>query len=58
MKKGVFLVLLLMLLAVVTKVIGCGLGAKIMRYTNKESLQLFRRWRKMCTMRMRRRAAV
>ena len=34
------LVLLLMLLAVVTKVIGCGLGAKIMRYTNKESLQI------------------
>ena len=33
-------VLLLMLLAVVTKVIGCGLGAKIMRYTNKESLQI------------------
>ena len=31
---------LLMLLAVVTKVIGCGLGAKIMRYTNKESLQI------------------
>ena len=32
--------LLLMLLAVVTKVIGCGLGAKIMQYTNKESLQI------------------
>ena len=41
MKKVLSIVLaLLMLLAVVTKVIGCGLGAKIMRYTNKESLQI------------------
>ena len=39
-KKLVIFMLLLMLLAVVTKVIGCGLGAKIMRYTNKESLQI------------------
>ena len=39
-KKLVVFMLLLMLLAVVTKVIGCGLGAKIMRYTNKESLQI------------------
>ena len=39
-KQGCSLFLLLMLLAVVTKVIGCGLGAKIMRYTNKESLQI------------------
>ena len=29
-----------LLVAVATKVIGCGLGAKIMRYTNKESLQI------------------
>ena len=38
--KLIIFMLLLMLLAVVTKVIGCGLGAKIMRYTNKESLQI------------------
>ena len=38
--KLIVFMLLLMLLAVVTKVIGCGLGAKIMRYTNKESLQI------------------
>ena len=38
--KLIVFMLLLMLLAVVTKVIGCGLGAKIMQYTNKESLQI------------------
>ena len=38
--KLIIFMLLLMLLAVVTKVVGCGLGAKIMRYTNKESLQI------------------
>ena len=32
--------LALTLVAILTKVIGCGLGAKIMRYTNKESLQI------------------
>lgn len=30
----------LCLVALVTKVIGCGLGAKLFRYTNKESLQI------------------
>ena len=38
--KLIIFMLLLMLVAVATKVIGCGLGAKIMRYTNKESLQI------------------
>lgn len=32
--------LLLVLVAVLTKVVGCGLGAKLMRYTNRESLQV------------------
>lgn len=36
----VIFMLLLMLVAVLTKILGCGLGAKIMRYTNKESLQI------------------
>ena len=36
----VIFMLLLMLVAVITKILGCGLGAKIMRYTNKESLQI------------------
>ena len=31
---------LLMIVALISKVVGCGLGAKIMRYTNKESLQI------------------
>lgn len=31
---------LLLLVAVITKVIGCGLGAKICSYTNKESMQI------------------
>lgn len=38
--KLIIFMLLLMLMAVVTKVIGCGVGAKLMRYTNKESLQI------------------
>lgn len=32
--------LLLLLIAIVTKIIGCGIGAKICKYTNKESLQI------------------
>ncbi len=31
---------LLCVVAVISKIIGCGLGAKIMRYTNKECLQI------------------
>ncbi len=38
--KLIVFMVLLMLLAVVSKVVGCGLGAKIMRYSNKESLQI------------------
>lgn len=38
--KLIVFMLLLMLVAVVTKVIGCGVGAKLMRYTNRESLQI------------------
>lgn len=32
--------ILLLIVAIITKVVGCGLGAKICRYTNKESLQI------------------
>ncbi len=32
--------LILLLIAVLTKVIGCGLGAKLCKYSNKESLQI------------------
>ncbi|MGN1134219.1 MAG: cation:proton antiporter [Oscillospiraceae bacterium] len=32
--------LLLVLVAIITKIIGCGFGAKICRYSNKESLQI------------------
>jgi Kef-type K+ transport system membrane component KefB len=38
--KLIVFMILLMIVAVLTKVLGCGLGAKIMRYTNKESLQI------------------
>ena len=37
---GKLITVIAIALAIVTKVIGCGLGAKIMRYTNKESLQI------------------
>lgn len=36
----VVFMLLLMLMAVVTKILGCGAGAKLMRYSNKESIQI------------------
>lgn len=32
--------ILLSVVAVITKIVGCGLGAKICRYTNRESLQI------------------
>ena len=32
--------ILLTLIAILTKVVGCGLGAKLCHYTNKESLQI------------------
>ena len=38
--KLILFMVLLMIMALLTKVVGCGLGAKIMRYTNKESLQI------------------
>lgn len=38
--KLIVFMILLMIIAVLTKIIGCGLGAKLMRYTNKESLQI------------------
>ena len=38
--KLIVFMLLLILAAVFSKIIGCGLGAKLMRYTNKESLQI------------------
>ena len=38
--KLVLFMVLLMIVALISKVIGCGLGAKIMRYTNKESLHI------------------
>lgn len=36
----IIFMVLLCVVAVITKVIGCGLGAKVMRYTNKEALQI------------------
>ncbi len=36
----ILFMVLLMIMALLTKVVGCGLGAKIMGYTNKESLQI------------------
>ena len=38
--KLVLFTIILFVVAVITKIIGCGLGAKICRYTNKESLQI------------------
>lgn len=38
--KLILFMVLLMIIALLTKVIGCGAGAKIMRYTGKESLQI------------------
>lgn len=38
--KIVVFALLLCVVAIVSKVVGCGLGAKIMRYSNRESLQI------------------
>jgi len=32
--------LILLLVAVLTKVVGCGLGSKLCKYSNKESLQI------------------
>jgi len=31
---------LLVLVAIISKVVGCGLGAKICKYTNRESMQI------------------
>lgn len=36
----VIFTVLLLIVAIITKVVGCGLGAKIMRYSNRESLQI------------------
>ena len=38
--KIVAFTLLLTVVALLTKIIGCGLGAKVCRYTNKESIQI------------------
>jgi Kef-type K+ transport system membrane component KefB len=38
--KIILFAVLLCIVAVVSKVVGCGLGAKLMKYTNKESLQI------------------
>ncbi|MGN0144303.1 MAG: cation:proton antiporter [Clostridium sp.] len=38
--KIIALTLSLTVIAIITKIIGCGLGAKICRYTNKESVQI------------------
>lgn len=38
--KIILFAVMLCLVAVVSKVIGCGIGAKVMRYSNKESLQI------------------
>lgn len=35
-----FLTILLTIVAIITKIIGCGLGARLCRYTNKEVLQI------------------
>lgn len=36
----VLFTVLIFVIAVMTKIIGCGLGAKLCRYTNKESVQI------------------
>lgn len=36
----ILFMVLLIIVAVLTKIVGCGLGAKLMHYTNKESLQI------------------
>ena len=38
--KMVLFTVLLLVVAIVTKIIGCGLGAKVCKYTNQESLQI------------------
>ena len=38
--KMVLFTVLLLAVAIVTKIIGCGLGAKVCKYTNQESLQI------------------
>lgn len=38
--KMVIFTILLLVVAVITKIIGCGLGAKVCKYTNKESVQI------------------
>lgn len=38
--KIIIFAVLLCVVAIVSKVLGCGLGAKIMRYSNRESLQI------------------
>ena len=38
--KMVLFTVLLLVVAIITKIIGCGLGAKVCRYTNQESLQI------------------
>lgn len=38
--KMILFMLLLLVAALLSKVIGCGVGAKMMRYSNKESLQI------------------
>lgn len=35
-----FLTIILTIVAIITKIIGCGLGAKLCRYTNKEVMQI------------------
>lgn len=36
----IWFAILLMVVAVITKILGCGLGAKLCRYSNKESIQI------------------
>ena len=38
--KMVLFTVLLLVVAIITKIIGCGLGAKVCKYTNQESLQI------------------
>ena len=38
--KMVLFTVLLLAVAIITKIIGCGLGAKVCKYTNQESLQI------------------
>ena len=38
--KIILFALLLCIVAIISKVIGCGLGAKLMKYSNRESLQI------------------